>query len=91
MRLNGLSRSWSLDRFLFSTVNFEIERTKKGVGWGWGVLPVIHRMGDIFQSILQLLTVHDNFRVADKHSEFLKVVRLFRNLYRACTRYQALG
>lgn len=38
-------------------------------------------MGDILQSILQLPTVPYNFQVAGKHSESLKGLHLFRNIY----------
>lgn len=36
------------------------------------MFPVINRLGGILQSILQLPTVHCNFKVAEKQSEFLK-------------------
>ena len=36
------------------------------------MFPVINRLGGILQSILQLPTVHYNFKVAEKQSEFLE-------------------
>lgn len=38
-------------------------------------------MGDILQSVLQLPTVPYNFQVAGKHSESLKGLHSFRNIY----------
>lgn len=55
------------------------------------MLPVINRMGGILQSILQLPTVHYNFKAAEKHSEFLKVVCSFRNIYQARAYVPAIG
>lgn len=39
------------------------------------MLPVINRTSGILHSILQPLTVHYNFRVAEKHSKFSKVTQ----------------
>lgn len=47
-------------------------------------------MGGILQSILWLPTVPYNFQEAEKHSESLKVMHSFRNIYQACTMGQAL-